>query len=107
MEMPKNAPDKEEIKEKLAEKLPVLLPKVIKWVVVHIAMLIYHVSMPPWVTAIKAKRAVDSFKADKNGTQETAELPTQTVQPSKREQARQRRNERLEERRVRRASYRN
>lgn len=106
MEMPKNAPDKEEIKEKLAEKLPVLLPKAIKWVVVHIAMLIYHVSMPPWITAIKAKRAVDSFKADKNGTPETAELPAQTEQLSRREQARQRRSERLEERRARRA-YRN
>ncbi len=105
--MPKNAPDKEEIKEKLAEKLPVLLPKAIKWVFVHIAMLIYHVSMPPWITAIKAKRAMDSYKASKNGTQEAAEpsLPP-AAQPSKMEQARQRRSERLEERRARRA-YRN
>lgn len=105
--MPKNAPDKEEIKEKLAAKLPVLLPKAIKWVVVHIAMLIYHVSMPPWLTAIKAKRAVDSFKASKNGAQATAEPSlTPPAQPSKMEQARQRRSERLEERRSRRASYR-
>lgn len=52
--------DTEEIKGKIMGKLPEMLPKVVKSVVVHIVMLIYHVSMPPWVTAIKIKKAVKS-----------------------------------------------
>lgn len=48
----------EDIKEKIMEKLPELLPKVVKSVVVHVAMLIYHISMPPWVTAIKIKKSL-------------------------------------------------
>lgn len=104
METPKKKLDTEEIKQKITAKLPELLPKAIKWVVVHIAMLIYHISMPPWVTAMKAMRAVKSYKAKKSGAPEAAELAVQAApaelppQPSKLEQARSRR-ERLQERR--------
>lgn len=54
----------EDIKDKIMEKLPELLPKLVKTVLVHIVMLIYHVSMPPWVTAIKIKKSLSSHNAD-------------------------------------------
>lgn len=54
----------EGLKTKIMEKLPELLPKVIKSVVVHIVMLIYHISMPPWVTAIKIKKSLNSYNVD-------------------------------------------
>lgn len=50
----------EDIKNKIMEKLPDILPKVVKSVVVHIVMLICHVSMPPWVTAIRIKKSMGS-----------------------------------------------
>ncbi|WP_455719934.1 hypothetical protein [Agathobacter sp.] len=49
----------ENTKRKIMDKLPQILPKVVKSVVVHIVMLVYHVSMPPWVTAIKIKKAIN------------------------------------------------
>ncbi len=49
----------EDIKRKIMDKLPQVLPKVVKSVVVHIVMLVCHVSMPPWVMAIKVKKAIN------------------------------------------------
>lgn len=54
--------DKEQTKKKIYEKLPDLLPKLLKTVIVHIVMMIYHISMPPWVTAIKIKKGLKSHK---------------------------------------------
>lgn len=54
----------EDIKDKIMKKLPDLLPKVVKSAVVHIVMMIYHVSMPPWVTAIKIKKSLNSHNTD-------------------------------------------
>lgn len=54
----------ESIKEKIMEKLPELLPKVVKSVVVHVVMLIYHISMPPWVTVVKIKKSLRSNHMD-------------------------------------------
>ena len=54
-----------DLKEKIMKKLPEILPKVVKSVVVHIVMFIYHVSMPPWVTAIKIKKALSSHNVDR------------------------------------------
>lgn len=56
--------NKEEIKQKISEKLPTLLPKLVKTVVVHIVMLIYHISMPPWVTAMKIKKSLNALKKE-------------------------------------------
>lgn len=57
----------EAVKEKIKEKLPELLPKVVKSVVVHIVMLIYHISMPPWVTVMKIKKSLRSNHMDGDG----------------------------------------
>lgn len=84
-------PDKAQIKEKLSEKLPDIL----KTVIVHVVMLIYHISMPPWVTAIKAKKALNHYKAGKNGTMEEAE----TFSPQRRSLRREHRRHLREERR--------
>ncbi len=54
----------EDLKTKIMEKLPELLPKVVKSAVVHIVMIIYHISMPPWVTAIKIKKSLSSRNVD-------------------------------------------
>lgn len=54
--------DREQIKNKVMEKLPTILPGLIKSVIVHVVMVIYHISMPPWVTVIKIKKAVNSHK---------------------------------------------
>lgn len=54
----------EDVKAKIMEKLPELLPKVVKSAVVHIIMLFYHISMPPWVTAIRIKRSLRSQNAE-------------------------------------------
>lgn len=59
--MEKNA---EDLKEKIMKKLPELLPKVVKSVIVHVVMLICHISMPPWVTAIRIKKSLGSHKED-------------------------------------------
>lgn len=52
-----------EMKEKLEQKLPEMLPKAVKWVITHLLMLLYHFRMPIWVTALKAKKAMQSYKA--------------------------------------------
>ena len=66
--------DKEQLKKKIFEKLPDLLPKLIKTVVVHIVMMIYHISMPPWITALKVKKGLKSHKsANENYTEEMPE----------------------------------
>lgn len=65
--------DKEQIKKKIYEKLPDLLPKLLKTVAVHIVMLIYHISIPPWVTAIKVKKGLKSYK-ETNGEDTAEEL---------------------------------
>lgn len=64
------AAEKEEIKKKICEKLPKLLPGLIKTVAVHIVMMIYHISMPPWVVAMKAKKGLQSFQNAKQGDPE-------------------------------------
>ncbi len=54
--------NKKEITKKLYNKLPDLLTKLLKTVIVHIVMLIYHISMPPWVMVMKVKKALKSHK---------------------------------------------
>lgn len=46
----------EEVKEKIYKKLPEMLPGIVKMIIVHIIMAFYHVSMPPWVMAVKMKK---------------------------------------------------
>lgn len=46
----------EEVKEKIYKKLPEMLPGIIKRIIVHVIMALYHISMPPWVMAIKMKK---------------------------------------------------
>lgn len=67
--------DKEQIKKKIYEKLPDLLPKLFKTVIVHIVMMIYHISMPPWVIALKAKKGLKSYQ-NTNEQYTEAELET-------------------------------
>lgn len=55
--------NKEEITKKIYNKLPDLLPKLLKTVIVHIVMLIYHISMPPWVTVMKVSKELKSHKS--------------------------------------------
>lgn len=67
------AVDKEQIKKKIYEKLPDLLPKLLKTVIVHIVMMLYHISMPPWVTVLKVKKEMKSYKNTKEAYPEEAE----------------------------------
>jgi len=53
-----------DLKAKIMHKLPELLPKVVKSVVVQIVMLIYHISMPPWVTVMKIKKSLRANNMD-------------------------------------------
>ncbi len=46
------------INAKAEEKLPEILPKAVKWLLVHLLMLLYHFRMPIWVTAVKASKMV-------------------------------------------------
>lgn len=46
----------EQIKEKIYKKLPDILPEVIKTVILHIILMLYHISMPPWVMLMKIKK---------------------------------------------------
>lgn len=46
----------EEVKEKIYKKLPEMLPGIVKMIIVHIIMALYHISMPPWVMVIKMKK---------------------------------------------------
>lgn len=58
--------NQEDLKAKIMKKLPEVLPQVVKSIVVHIVMMIYHISMPPWVIAIKAKKTLRSNSIDDN-----------------------------------------
>lgn len=53
--------DFETVKSKIEQKLPEMLPKAVKWVLVHLLMLLYHFRMPIWVTALKASRTAKNF----------------------------------------------
>lgn len=70
--------DKEKIKQTISEKLPEVLPKVIKWIITHVLMFIFGFHMPMWVTAVKAEKAVKSFKDGKKNAEpeiiETADI---------------------------------
>lgn len=55
--------DIEEIKRKLYEKLPEILPGIIKELIVHIVLMLYHISMPPWVILMKIKKKRNAHKA--------------------------------------------
>lgn len=81
--------DREQIKSKVMEKLPAILPGLVKSVIVHIVMVIYHVSMPPWVTAIKIKKAVSSHK---NGSVESENRDRMERRMMKRNRRKKRRN---------------
>lgn len=61
--------DKEKIKQTISEKLPEVLPKVIKWIITHVLMFIFGFHMPMWVTAVKAEKAVKSFKDGKKNAE--------------------------------------
>lgn len=56
------AMDIEEIKRKLYEKLPEILPGIIKELIVHIVLMLYHISMPPWVILMKIKKKRNAHK---------------------------------------------
>ena len=64
--------DFETVKSKIEEKLPKMLPKAVKWVIVHLLMLLYHFKMPVWVTALKASKSVRNFKNGKQGSEPPA-----------------------------------
>ena len=49
--------DREQIKNKVMEKLPTILPGLIKSVIVHVVMVIYHISMPPLGYGHKNKKS--------------------------------------------------
>ena len=72
--------DKEQIKKKICEKLPDLLPKLFKTVIVHIVMMIYHISMPPWVIALKAKKGLKSYQStnEQNKNEQYTEAEPET-----------------------------
>lgn len=67
------AVDKEQIKKKIFDRLPKLLPGLLKTVIVHIIMLIYHISMPPWVIAMKVKKGLRSCKGTNESYTEESE----------------------------------
>lgn len=47
-----------------------MLPKAVKWIMVHLLMLLYHFRMPIWVTALKASKEVKKIKAGQQGSKE-------------------------------------
>ncbi len=103
--MGKEPEEIEKKKEQLVQALPKILPKVIKIAVQKLVMLFYHISMPPWVTAIKAKKAMDSFKAQKigaEGGQDAAPQPLKQDAHIARQERRAQRRSELEQRRARR-----
>lgn len=53
--------DFETVKLKIEEQLPEMLPKAVKWLLVHLLMLLYHFRMPIWVTALKASKTVKNI----------------------------------------------
>ncbi len=52
----------EEIKAKLYKKIPKILPEIIKNLIVHIVLMLYHISMPPWVMIMKIKKKRNAQK---------------------------------------------
>lgn len=86
--------DKEQIKKKIYEKLPDLLPKLFKTVIVHIVMMIYHISMPPWVIALKAKKGLKSYQ-NTNEQNTEAEPETDSIMMRRKMRRLNRRQRRL------------
>lgn len=76
--------DVEETKRKILEKLPEILPKLIKSGIVHIVMIIYHVSMPPWVTAIKVKKAMNNKNNSERETIQSRRLKRREIRRARR-----------------------
>lgn len=77
--------DFSEIKRNIEEKLPEALPKVVKWIIVHLLMLFYHIRMPIWVTILKLFKA----RKGKHGIQEQ-ELSAAQRRRQRRERRRRR-----------------
>lgn len=84
--------DFETIKSKIEEKLPEMLPKAIKWIIVHLLMLLYHFRMPIWATALKASKTVKNIKSGSQNSEET--VPDSKNSHSYRRRLRKRRNSR-------------
>ncbi|GEM_PF-5823934 len=85
--------DFESIKAKIEEKLPEMLPKAVKWVIVHLLMLLYHFKMPIWVTALKASKAAKEIKTGRQGGEEEPSAVSENI-PSRHEKLRARRDAR-------------
>ena len=101
--MSENPEEIEKKKEQLMQALPKLLPKIIKIAVQKLVMLFYHFSLPPWVTAIKAKKAMDSFKAQKAGAEGGQTAAPQPPKQDARAALQERRAQKRSERELRRA----
>lgn len=82
--------DFEAVKAKIEQKLPEMLPKAVKWILVHLLMLLYHFRMPIWVTALKASRTMKNAALKQS---DTIPAVSESV-PSRREQLRARRDAR-------------
>lgn len=80
--------DKEDIKKKISGRLPDFIPKVLKTVVMHIIMAIYHISIPPWVRVMKVKKGMKSYK---NTTEEYTEKERERSEKTGRRRQRRRR----------------
>ncbi len=80
-------------KAKIEDKLPEMLPKAVKWIIVHLLMLLCHFRMPIWVTALKASKTVKNIKADKQGGEEATAVVSESA-PSRHEKLRARRDAR-------------
>jgi hypothetical protein len=63
--------DFESVKAKIEEKLPEMLPKSIKWIIVHLLMMLYHFRMPIWVTALKTSKTVNNIKSGSRSNKKT------------------------------------
>lgn len=81
------------VKVKIEEKLPEILPKAVKWIIVHLLMLLYHFRMPIWVTALKASKTVKNIKAGQQGSEEEIPAVSESV-PSRHEKLRAHRDAR-------------
>ena len=85
--------DFETVKSKIEKQLPEMLPKAVKWIFVHLLMLLYHFRMPIWITALKASKTVKNIKADKQGGEEATAVVSESA-PSRHEKLRARRDAR-------------
>lgn len=85
--------DFKSVKAKIEEKLPEMLPKAVKWILVHLLMLLYHFRMPIWVTALKASKTVKKIKAGQHGSEEETPPVVESV-PLRHEKLRARRDAR-------------